>query len=570
MSFPNPSTALASVVVDELVRGGVELFVIAPGSRSTALVLAIAAHPDAAFTVAIDERSAAFHALGSIKAAGAPAAVVTTSGTAVANLMPAVVEADADGMPLILVTADRPNELRGVGANQAIDQRQLFGTFVRMSREWGAAENEPSAPDWWRSMVSQTLGAAAGFGGTPGPVHLNLLFREPTVPVTDDGRSRAEPYPHAGSPRSDRGAWVQTRTGRAPSPEAVGALVERVSSVRRGVIVAGGGTNESASVAALGQRLGWPVLATAESGLRSIDGTLATGHHLAGWMEPDLILRFGTTGPSRRILELLSRPVPQIVVGPTWSDPGRIAAMMVDADPGLTAAAILNQVADRDSDDWLAWWREADLRIQATLAPELEREITEPAIAARAGAAEADLLVVASSMPIRDIEAYAFAPPRLIANRGASGIDGFVSTAFGAARHATRPLAIAGDLSMLHDSNGFLVEDQPPCVFVVVDNSGGGIFSLLPQARHSGRLFERLFSTPHGRDLSRLAEFHDLWWERPTTVADLDTAIEDGWKRDAPGLVILSTDRDQNVAEHTRLARLVEETVREMGSPPDH
>lgn len=568
MSFPNPSTALASIVVDELVRRGVQFFVVAPGSRSTALALAVDAHPGAALTVAIDERSAAFHALGSVKASGAPAAVLTTSGTAVANLLPAVVEADADGMPLVVLTADRPTELRGVGANQAIDQRDLFGSFVRLALEWGPAELTPSAPDWWRSMVAQASAAADGFGGRPGPIHLNLLFREPTVPTSDDGRVRAEPYPFMG--RVPLPAPPRHSSARMPAPDAVANLTDRIADVRRGVIVAGGGVGGSTAVTELGSHLGWPVLASAESGLRGTSGAIATGHHLVDRMQPEVILRFGTTGPSRRVLELLSGPTSQIVVGRTWSDPARVAEIMVDADPGLTARAIIEATSGVGPGRWLEWWWEADRLVQETLVPELSGEVTEPAVAAEAGRADAELMVVGSSMPIRDVEAYAFAPPRVVGNRGASGIDGFVSTALGAARHSSRVLALAGDLSILHDSNGFLVDEWSPVIFVVVDNSGGGIFSLLPQARYAGPGFERLFATPHGRDLARLAEFHGLWFEQPDTLDDFRATIEEGWKQDRPGMVIVRTDRDQNVAEHTRLARLVDEALKGLGPPPDH
>lgn len=567
MSYPNPSTAFAAVIVEELVRSGITLFVAAPGSRSTALVLAVSAHPDASVAMAIDERSAGFHALGWAKASRAPTAIITTSGTAVANLMPAVVEADMAGIPLLVLSADRPPELRGVGANQSIEQAGLFGSHVRLSLDLGPPEVRPDASRFWRSAVSQALAAGRGFGGRPGPVHLNLAFREPTVPVTYDGRSREEPYPPPEPGRADGREWTETARGRHPSPEVVDRLATAVARSRRGMIVAGAGTEGARPVADLGAHLGWPVVATAESGLRGLEGTVATGHHLVGRARPDLVVRFGAPGPSRHMAELVSAPVAQAVISSTWSDPGRTADLLVDADPEAVARALLEAVPTRPLDEWAKWWQEADNAVQSVLAPELEGEVTEPAMAAAAGNAGADLLAVASSMPIRDVESYAFTTPRLVANRGASGIDGFVSTALGAARTVGRPLALTGDLSLLHDANGFLMQPRPDCVFVVVDNAGGGIFSFLPQAEHVGEEFVRLFATPSGVDLGRLADLHGMEVEWVEDIAALRTGIEAGWEAGGCRLVIGRTDRDDNVAEHARLNRLAAEAVASVPSP---
>lgn len=569
MTYPNPSTALAGVVVDELVRAGTTLFVAAPGSRSTALVVAAAAHPAVEVVVAIDERSAAFHALGWAKAAGSPAAVITTSGTAVANLLPAVVEADMAGVPLVILSADRPPEFRRVGANQAIDQVGLFGGFVRLSLDLGPAEVRSEAPRLWRSSVSQALAACRGFSGRPGPAHLNLSFREPTVPVSDDGRSHEEPYPHSAPGRSDGRGWTETVAGNHPSPELVERLIDAIERSRRGVILSGAGTSGARSVVTLGEHLGWPVLATAESGLRQEEGVISAAHHLVGRIEPDLIIRFGSPGPSRRLVELVSGPTPQAVIGSTWSDPGRAADLLVDADPAAVASAVADAAPARPRDEWGKWWQEADHAVRALLVPELEGRITEPAMAWGVGTVGADLLIVASSMPIRDVEAYAFQAPAIVANRGASGIDGFVSTALGASRLAARPVALTGDLSLLHDSNGFLVDTRPGCVFVVADNAGGGIFSFLPQADHVGGEFERLFATPSGRDFGRLAGFHDLHMVKVEDVPSLQAAVRSAWETGGCHLVVGETNRDENVTEHVRLNRLAAEAVASVPQPED-
>ncbi|MFP3915204.1 MAG: 2-succinyl-5-enolpyruvyl-6-hydroxy-3-cyclohexene-1-carboxylic-acid synthase [Actinomycetota bacterium] len=560
MSLPNPSTAFASAVIDELARGGVSLAVAAPGSRSTALVLAAEAHPAVELVMAIDERSAAFHALGGVKADGGPAAVITTSGTAVANLLPAVVEADMAGCPLVVLSADRPPELRGVGANQAIDQGGLLGRSVRIALDLGPPEARSDAPRYWRSSVSQVLGFSRGFSGRPGPVHLNLAFREPTVAVSDDGRSRDQPFPH---PIADResGPWTDMETAKRPSPELVERLAGEIAGSRRGMILAGAGLPAEPSIAALGRKVGWPVLATAESGLRGEEGVVASAHHLAGRVEGDLIVRFGSPGPSRRIVDLVSGRSRQIVVASTWSDPGREAELVVDAEAGALADALLQAVDEREPDEWGHWWGEADRAVQTALAPELERGvITEPAMAWAAGRSRADVLTVASSMPIRDVEAFAFVVPPIVANRGASGIDGLVSTALGAARHARSPLALTGDISLLHDANGFLMEPRPDCVFLVADNAGGGIFSFLPQREHADASFERLFATPPRRDLRLLAEFHHLQMHEVDSVSNLEKAL-DAAREGGSHLIVGRTDRDQNVAEHARLNRLAGEAI---------
>lgn len=567
MTHPNSSTAFAWVVVDELVRSGVTAVVAAPGSRSTALVLAAANHPEVDLFVALDERSAAFHALGWAKRTGGPAAVITTSGTAVANLMPAVVEADMASTPLIALSADRPHELRGVGANQAIDQTGIFGRFVRLMLDLGPPEPRAEASRFWRSSVSRAVAATRGFGGRPGPVHLNLAFREPTVPVSDDGRSRDEPFSHDTSGRDGGEEWTGVSVGKQLAPEQVRQAAALISGSRRGVIVAGAGTQGDRSVVELGEHLGWPVLATAESELRGGVDVIGTGHHLVGRIDPDLVVRFGTPGPSRRMTELASGAAPQIVVASTWSDPDRVAGLMIDAEPGAVARTLIDSIQPRARGQWHKWWEEADRAVQAALAPELTGAITEPAMAAATGSAGADVLTVASSMPIRDVEAYAFAAPAIVANRGASGIDGFVSTALGASRGAARPLALTGDLSLLHDSNGFVVDPRPSCVFVVADNGGGGIFSFLPQAEHVGDRFERLFATPSGRDLGHLATLHGLGMHRVSSVPALMQAVESAWEAGGCHLVVGETDRDENVAEHTRLNRMAAEAVATLPQP---
>jgi 2-succinyl-5-enolpyruvyl-6-hydroxy-3-cyclohexene-1-carboxylate synthase len=566
MSFPNPSTALAATVIDELVRGGVGLVVAAPGSRSTALVLAVAARADLQMVVAIDERSAGFHALGWAKATGRPAAVLTTSGTAVANLMPSVVEADAAGVALVVLSANRPPEMRGVGANQTIDQPGLFGTFVRGTVVLGPAEHEPSAPRWWRSMISQALAAATGWNGRPGPVQVDIAFREPTVGVTDDGRTAAEPYRFTQVGRRDARQWTETATRGHPTVEVIDRIGEAVAHSTRGLILAG--TGSTPAVAELGVHLGWPVVATAESGLRRMAGVVTAGHHLLASevAHPDMVLRFGGPGPSRRLIDLVSGDIHQVVVGDSWSDPGRMADLLVDADPEVLAGALTESVPAAEAGVWHAWWSAAEAAVRGALEPELQG-LSEPAVAFQTARLATDRLVVASSMPIRDVEGYAFEAPPLIANRGASGIDGIVSTALGAATGTGPGVALIGDLSLLHDSNGFLISPRSECVFVVIDNSGGGIFSFLPQAEHVGDDFERLFATPPDRDLAVLADFHGLDYRVVGRGEELAEAVVESQNSGGCSLVVVRTDRNANVAEHRRLERVASTALGNLSAP---
>ncbi|MCE2527842.1 MAG: 2-succinyl-5-enolpyruvyl-6-hydroxy-3-cyclohexene-1-carboxylic-acid synthase, partial [Actinomycetia bacterium] len=274
-SHPNASVALATVVVDELVRGGVTRFVLAPGSRSAALARAVEEHPQTSLAVMIDERSAAFFALGAARMSGSPAAVITTSGTSVANLSPAAVEADASGVPLILLTADRPPELRLTGANQTIDQIKLFGEVVRWFWDAGPAEDRPESNAYWRASVARGVSETRGWSGRPGPVHFNLAFREPTIPAADDGRTRTTRFRSSTEGRPGGTPWVQTQGTPGVDLSFLGELEE----TQRGVIVVGEGADGSGVYGRLAERLGWPLITEGLSGVRR-PPSISTFHHL--------------------------------------------------------------------------------------------------------------------------------------------------------------------------------------------------------------------------------------------------------------------------------------------------
>jgi 2-succinyl-5-enolpyruvyl-6-hydroxy-3-cyclohexene-1-carboxylate synthase len=533
----NPSTALARVLVDELVRGGVTEAVLSPGSRSAPLAFALHDADRAGrlrLHVRIDERSAAFLALGLAKASGRPVPVVTTSGTAAANLHPAVLEASHARVPLLVLTADRPPELRGTGANQTVDQVKLYGGAVRLFAEVGVPE--PGQQGYWRSLACRALSAALGDLGTPaGPVHLNLALRDPLVPDGTEGDLGGRP---------DGQPW----TARVPA--AVAPVLDDLPA--RTVLVLGDTDAASARAAlALAEARGWPVVAEPSSGtgpnvVVAAELVLAT----AGWVEqhrPDRVLVVGRPTLSRAVGRLVgAAPSDVVATAGAWSDASRRATRVL---PGIPLAA-----GDVDP-SWLAPWLAAGVVARAAADAELTG-LVEPVVAAEVLAAAGSLLVVGSSKPVRDLfVAGGRQGVRVLANRGAAGIDGMVSTAVGAAlAHGGQTYALLGDLTFLHDSNGLLIgpdEPRPDLTLVVVNNDGGAIFGLLEQGAPEHRaVFERVFGTPHGADLEALCAATRTAYRLVGTVEELRKALgETGGIR----VVEVRTDRHDAVELDRRL-----------------
>lgn len=539
---PNPATALARVVVDELASCGVSLVVISPGSRSGALAIAAAEHPQLAVRVVIDERSAAFHALGAAKASGRPVAMVSTSGTAPANYLPAIVEADMACVPLIAISADRPAELRGIGANQTIDQVGLFGNKVRAHAEIEAPESDEDANRNWRSVVAALVGRSSGW--PPGPVHLNVAFREPTVPVSDDGRASAHPYRFP-TPRLRH---------RSPEPVA-GPATDAVLRVPIGrtLVIAGDGAYGRSGLLGEASRLGWPVLATALSGLRGGDVVASYRGIVAGGIPHDLVpegvIAIGAIGPDPSLERIFAAAATRARVD-AWGrsiDPGRNTTQRHDTDP----VRLLAGVEGRADDSWARAWHAADNECDTRLGEILEAE-AEPSgggVARALNRIDWDALVVASSLPIRDVDAHLRRAGPVHANRGASGIDGFVSTALGVAGATPRTLALAGDLSFLHDINGLLHDDAIDLTLIVIDNGGGGLFDSLPQARHAPH-YERLFVTDPGRDLGAVARSHGARAVESGSVADLVGLANAALARPGVDVIVVPVDRGHD--ERTR------------------
>ena len=545
MTHPNPSTALARVVMDELVNHGVELVVISPGSRSGALAIAASESPDLATRVVIDERSAAFHALGVARSARRPVAVVSTSGSAPANYLPAVVEADMSCVPLVVVSADRPADLQGIGANQTIDQIGLFGAKVRKSESIEAPDSSVDRNEGWRRTVA-TLLAASG-GSPPGPVHLNVRFGEPTVPVTDDGRTRGEEYPFD-TPRIDlgrsRGEGESDATPTLPSG--------------RGLVVAGDGDYDREALARRARELGWPILATALSGMRGSE-VISNYHHilsdgLASDLAPDLVVAVGSVGPSQRLETLAESAETQVRID-RWGrtiNPTRTATHVLRGD----VLELLDGVPTAHDSAWLTGWEKAAAETRARIGAALGATgaMSGPRIVMALNDVAWEGMVVASSLPIRDVDAHLQRGGPVFANRGASGIDGFVSTALGVASRVPRTVALAGDLSLLHDSNGFLNDGDIDLTLVVMDNNGGGLFDTLPQAKHAPD-FERLFVTPPGRDLEDLARFHRLGYEETGDSRALTDVVGASLERPGVDLIRVPVDRSADLEIRAQLDR---------------
>ncbi len=563
----NPSTALARTVVGELVRCGVREAVVAPGSRSAPLAIALDEadrRGELRLHMRIDERSASYLALGLARASGRAVPVVCTSGTAAAILHGAVLEASQSGVPLLVLTADRPPELRGTGANQTIDQLHLYGRAVRWFAEVGVAEGRDGEAGYWRSVASRAVLVATD-DRDPGPVHLNLAFREPLVPDDDDG---ADAVAVAGASAA---AASPGRRAAMRQPAAAAALdVSEVPVLRgRGVVLVGdlADVAEASRAVALAGALGWPVLSEPSGNARRGPNAIAAYPLLladdafAAEHQPDVVLTVGRVTLSRAPLAMARAAGSHVVVDRTgrWSDPTRSAAVILDQVPTVAGP-------QGAPEGWLDSWRAADARAAEVIDALLGEGLSEPAVSRLLAAAlpEDAVLLVGSSRPGRDLEAFSRADAcgRILANRGVAGIDGLVSSAVGAALAHQRDggghgYALMGDLSLIHDSNGLVIspgEPVPGLTVVVVDNDGGGIFGTLPPSRH--RSFERLFATPHGLDLTALC--------RASGVETVDVAspaeLVDGLTP-RPGMRVLHVRTDRRGGAD--LLRVVQERVSE-------
>ncbi|HUQ39801.1 MAG TPA: 2-succinyl-5-enolpyruvyl-6-hydroxy-3-cyclohexene-1-carboxylic-acid synthase [Acidimicrobiales bacterium] len=570
-SRPATQATFAATLVDEWARAGVTEAVVAPGSRSAPLALALVADGRFRVRVVLDERSAGFIALGIGTASGRPAVVVTTSGTAAAELHPAVLEAHHGGVPMLVCTGDRPPELHHVGAPQTIEQTRLFDGVVRWSAEPGVAR--PEAAPTWRSLAARAAAETTGGPGGPGPVHLNLAFVEPLT----GGPGELPPGRDGGSP------WhAVSRVAAAPGDDIVSELARPGG---RGLIVAGAGAGDGEAVARLARALRWPVLADLRSGCR-LPGEMTVGaadgilrcQAFAGASRPGIVLHLGGRWASKVLGGWLAADpgTRHVVVDPfgRWGDPDRAATVMVAADATELCWIVAEAATEERVDPaWWTSWRDAESAAQSAIDGVLARrdDATEPGLARDLvdGLPADATLFVSSSMPVRDTEWFGRPRPglRVLANRGTNGIDGVVSTVIGvAAAGATGgpTVALLGDLAFLHDAGALAVgAGAVDATLVVVDNAGGGIFSFLPQAADVGSSdFELLFGTPPVVDVASVAAGYGIGVTTVTRAAALWPAVYEAIAAGGIRVVRVTVpDRAANVALHDEIHAAVADAV---------
>ncbi|RYM06317.1 2-succinyl-5-enolpyruvyl-6-hydroxy-3-cyclohexene-1-carboxylic-acid synthase [Sporolactobacillus sp. THM7-7] len=572
MDHDESLTAYVASFVDELAKNGVSEAVISPGSRSTPLALLLAEHPDIRTCVHVDERSAAFLALGMAKAKKQPVALLCTSGTATANYHPAIVEAFYARVPLIVLTADRPRELQDVGAPQTIDQSGMYGRHVKRFKEIDIPENDLSLIAHTRAVCARMVAEACG--RPRGPVHLNFPFREPLVPHVAD----AEKY-------QTEAPAITVRSGRLTLPDRERhSLADTLRRAKKGIIVCGESeeTGLEKAVTQLADRLGFPILADPLSQLRRGSGDLSLvidgydaflkDERAASLLRPDVILRFGAMPVSKALmLWLKKQKAAHFVIdgGSPWRDPAGAATSMIYCDEAWFCRDIIQLVPRTENRQWSHLWQsinETTKRVLSNIGgdPSLSEEKTFLRLSE--AMPENAHLFVGSSMPIRELDTFFFAGGhrgvRIFANRGANGIDGVVSTAVGVSLIKKNTVLVLGDLSFFHDMNGLLAARQlgSDLIIVLINNDGGGIFSFLPQASEKA-YFETLFGTPHGLDFSHAAHLYGATYRKVKDADEFTDALTHSFS--VPGLKIIEvpTKRGENVHRHRRMRQLVGEAL---------
>jgi 2-succinyl-5-enolpyruvyl-6-hydroxy-3-cyclohexene-1-carboxylate synthase len=563
---------LLRAFVDELVRCGVAGACTSPGSRSTPLVLSLVRDGRLPTWSHVDERVGGYFALGAAKATGRPVAVACTSGTAAAHYLPAVIEAHEARVPLLVLTADRPPELREVGAGQAIDQLKLYGGAAKWFFDVGTHEATPERLRWMRTLACRAAWTA--LHDRPGPVHLNFALREPLVldaPLPD-----GEP---GGGGRADGRPWT-ARPPAAANPGAEGEALRHVlEDAEHGVVVAGRderGALRARAIAAFARAAGFPLLADPLSGARR--GGAAIAHYdallrdeaFAAEHRPDLVLRVGDLPTSKPLRQWLAGlDCRQVALDPegAWQDPASVVSDSLPFHPAAALAAALPSEPLAEP-GWLEGWRAADAAAAEGIRATLGDELSEPAVAAAlAGLSPGVTVFTASSMPVRDLETFWPAldePPRVLAHRGANGIDGTVSSAFGAAAAGGGPVVLhIGDVALAHDLGALLSASRLglAVTIVLVDNGGGGIFDFLPVATQADA-FEEHVATPTGLDFARVADLFGLGYEAPGSPASLRAALDTALSVPRTTLLHVRTDRARNVTLHREVWQAVASAVR--------
>ena len=576
MTAPNRNTLWGRAIAAELARSGVSTVVISPGSRSTPLTVGCDEHDDLQTISALDERSAAYFALGRARRTGDVTPLICTSGTAAANYHPAVIEASEGRVPLLVLTADRPPELRDSGANQTVDQEKLYGDAVR----WYKDLPEPAAEErTLRSLRTDICRAVGTAEGTPaGPVHLNVPVKKPLEPTPVDGDVPADLSQLAAMGRGSDEPFVSRTTGHPQLDDQELRKLAEELSVDRGLIVAGpadppGITAES--VTAFSHATGFPILADPLSGLRfgghtrvapvigGYDGYVNTAV-TESWPDPEVVVRLGASPTSKPLRKYLAETdARQLVVDPAgaWREAEFTATDLVVADPDRLCGQLSQVIRSGGSSAWRDRWTAADAA-HSEVVDERRETLFEGGILADVVDETPDpsTVVVSNSMPVRDLDRFGGVGTTsitAIGNRGASGIDGVVSTALGAAHGTTDHVTlVVGDLAYYHDMNGLAAIQRADVevTVVLVNNDGGGIFHMLPIEEFEPP-FTRQFKTPHGMDFEPTGEIYGLGYRQVDDRAAFRDAYSEAVAAGGSQVIEVQTDAEASHAVREQLQR---------------
>lgn len=554
----------AFFIIDELVRCGIDQFVVAPGFRSAPLALAAVSHDSAHVTVHFDERGGAFFALGYGRAARKPCVWITTSGTAVANGFPAVVEASMDDVPLICLTADRPVELRDTGANQTINQLHIYGHYPRWFAELHTSDPKQDEP-FLRTTIDHAV-----FRARTGPVHLNCMFQEPLI-------ERYHPRNIHWSPESS--PRTHYTTGNINSDVLEYDLLQKIHRAKRGLIVAGRlkNSSEGEAIKRLAAYLGWPLVADICApipyfqNLVNFSDLIIRSQYFTEKWKPDVILHFGGALVSKEFQKFLvhSSLRAYALIAPTSDriDPFHAVTNRVQGEITSVCARLMDSTSATHSDTvWLGAWKQADAAVHAALSSVLPEHLSEPSLVwSLSDILGSNWILGGNSMPIRDLQSFFRRSNdgtlHVFANRGASGIDGILATAAGiACAQSGHGTVLLGDLALLHDVNSLALLRERNVIVVVINNNGGGIFHMLPIPVEQED-FEKVLGTPHGMEFRRAAQQFEI----PYSLVTSCTQFKDVWCSAAassgPHLIEVQTDRNQNAVLHRSLYTLADEAI---------
>ncbi len=559
---PNLNYLWSQLIVEELIRLGADYFCVAPGSRSSPLALSIAAHKQAKVITHFDERGLAFHALGYSSATGKPSVILTTSGTAVANLWPAIVEASKKKVPLIILTADRPVELRQTGAHQTINQLNIFGDNVRYFFDLPVPTNEIE-PSFVLTTIDQAV--ARSQGGLKGPVHLNCPFREPLTPVKvkmNIDLSELKTWERSAEPFT-----VYTQNESHPKSKDLSEIAEKINTIKNGLIVVGKlSKSDQQNVIRLSEKLNWPIFPDGVSGLRLGNTHKNVIHYfdqilLNKKLKFDGILHFGGRITSKRFYELLNaqnlKHYIMVLNHPLRNDPFHNVSVRVQDSAAHFCQEMVKRIKTRKANALLKSLSSQSQKIDRVIDQEMDKSnsLNEVFVARTISTMipSSHNLFLSNSLPIREIDMYASPNGDSIAigsNRGASGIDGIIASAIGMTNGSQKPTTLLiGDLAFLHDLNSLamLTQTKTPLQIVVLNNGGGGIFNFLPIASSDKNTFEKYFATSHNLSFAKAAELFDLDYLQPKTKQDFVSTYQKSLSHQRSTLIEVVTNRYETV-----------------------